>query len=522
MAKHGEARPLLESPVPPPVSLRGQASLLKQQAQNGALLLNNDVLELRELQKLRYAYASSRALFGALCVFDALAATGLWAVLEERLHGKIVLSSYDFTRSIIDIAGVAIARFLLCTSIYSFGSVSVLWPMLAVALVSFVFYGVKIYMTHYEQPPKFEPTDIVLYVQGCVLCVCELWFLHARVMPGHTKIGEAVSAIRHSKMHPASNAEATTLSTMGKSDPVDIKRNVYEDDDDLPDDASSGYHTPGGYATPAALSDAESDMYGTPQSSRESSPAQFNNGGAFTLVTQPDPALARPIPSKSASRHQTDEQLAKTAADAVARTWTLATSNEINWTIEAQRGAITVWSIVRGATKILMSDGEVKASPSVLFHLLHKNIQSHTKWNPMLSRYEVIKPIDHYTDMTYTETRSMAGGLISPRDFVNVRRWMKRDGNVVIAEVKAEHQSKPPTEDNIRGQYGPGGYVLLSIKDRPHVTRVMWLINIDFKGWLPRYLVDQTMSNLLIEHHDAVAGLVDMSGGSRSNSPAAS
>ena len=52
-------------------------------------------------------------------------------------------------------------------------------------------------------------------------------------------------------------------------------------------------------------------------------------------------------------------------------------------------------------------------SPSVLFHLLHKNIQSHTKWNPMLSRYEVIKPIDHYTDMTYTETRSMAGGLVS-------------------------------------------------------------------------------------------------------------
>jgi len=85
--------------------------------------------------------------------------------------------------------------------------------MLAVALVSFVFYGVKIYMTHYEQPPKFEPTDIVLYVQGCVLCVCELWFVHARVMPGHAKIGEAVSAIRHSKMHPASNAEATTVRT---------------------------------------------------------------------------------------------------------------------------------------------------------------------------------------------------------------------------------------------------------------------------------------------------------------------
>ena len=105
------------------------------------------------------------------------------------------------------------------------------------------------------------------------------------------------------------------------------------------------------------------------------------------MISTPGPNsnISRPVPNKS--RLQSDDQLAKIAADAVAKTWAMATSNEIKWNIEAQRGDITVWSIVQGSHKILMSDGEVGASPSVLFHLLHKNIQSHTKWNPMLTRY---------------------------------------------------------------------------------------------------------------------------------------
>ena len=46
---------------------------------------------------------------------------------------------------------------------------------------------------------------------------------------------------------------------------------------------------------------------------------------------------------------------------------------------------------------------------------------------------------------------------ISPRDFVSVRQWLKRDGNMVISETSVEHPDRPATDEHIRGLMGPGG-----------------------------------------------------------------
>ena len=45
---------------------------------------------------------------------------------------------------------------------------------------------------------------------------------------------------------------------------------------------------------------------------------------------------------------------------------------------------------------------------------------------------------------------------------------------------------------------------MLSVPDHPHVTNVVWIFNADLKGWLPRYLVDQTLANLLMKHHECM------------------
>ncbi len=109
---------------------------------------------------------------------------------------------------------------------------------------------------------------------------------------------------------------------------------------------------------------------------------------------------------------------------------------------------------------------------------------------------------------------------------MSVRQWLKRDGNMVISETSIEyvislfakvclfayqicnfcnsHAERPPDDNNIRGQMNPGGYVLLNVPDQPHVTNVVWIFNADLKGWLPRYLVDQTLANLLMRHHECM------------------
>jgi hypothetical protein len=197
---------------------------------------------------------------------------------------------------------------------------------------------------------------------------------------------------------------------------------------------------------------------------------------------------------------------------AVSEVWRLATAREVKWTLELQRGEASVWSSEVNGHEILKSEGEIAISPLVLHELLHKNIEKHRLWNPLTELYEVVKTIDRFTDITYTIAPAMGGGMISPRDYVSIRKWLIKDGNVVIAEVGCDHPDRPETETNIRATNGAGGYVLMAIKGRPHVTRFVWIFNADLKGWLPSFVANQTMVNALIEHQEAVRTLVGGSG----------
>ena len=127
---------------------------------------------------------------------------------------------------------------------------------------------------------------------------------------------------------------------------------------------------------------------------------------------------------------------------AVAEVWRLATARDVKWTLELQRGSASVWSSEVNGQEILKSEGEIAISPLVLHQLLHKNIEKHPEWNPLTDVYEVVKTVDRFTDITYTVAPAMGGGMISPRDYVSIRKWFIKDGNVVIAEVGCEHPDR--------------------------------------------------------------------------------
>lgn len=127
---------------------------------------------------------------------------------------------------------------------------------------------------------------------------------------------------------------------------------------------------------------------------------------------------------------------------AVAEVWRLATARDVKWTLELQRGSASVWSSEVNGQEILKSEGEIAISPLVLHQLLHKNIEKHPEWNPLTDVYEVVKTVDRFTDITYTVAPAMGGGMISPRDYVSIRKWLIKDGNVVIAEVGCEHPDR--------------------------------------------------------------------------------
>ncbi|XP_065884083.1 stAR-related lipid transfer protein 3-like [Dysidea avara] len=89
--------------------------------------------------------------------------------------------------------------------------------------------------------------------------------------------------------------------------------------------------------------------------------------------------------------------------------------------------------------------------------------------------------------------------LSSCRDFVTVRYWEYKNGAYYAVGKAVSHDSMPSKSGRIRGENGPGGYKLVSVDDKN--TLFVWLCDTDLKGWLPQYLIDQTIATMSIQTH---------------------
>jgi hypothetical protein len=74
----------------------------------------------------------------------------------------------------------------------------------------------------------------------------------------------------------------------------------------------------------------------------------------------------------------------------------------------------------------------------------------------------------------------------------------------VLAGSACVHEGMPPQEGYVRGENGPTAYIIKPI-DR-NLCQITWLLNVNLKGWLPQYLIDQSLSGVQI---DFITSLVD-------------
>ncbi|KAF6097409.1 StAR related lipid transfer domain containing 3 [Phyllostomus discolor] len=89
--------------------------------------------------------------------------------------------------------------------------------------------------------------------------------------------------------------------------------------------------------------------------------------------------------------------------------------------------------------------------------------------------------------------------LPPPRDFVNVRRIERRKDKYLSSGIATTHCAKPPTHKYVRGENGPGGFVVLKSASNPRVCTFIWVLNTDLKGRLPRYLIHQSLAATMFE-----------------------
>ncbi|XP_068775525.1 stAR-related lipid transfer protein 3 isoform X1 [Struthio camelus] len=120
-------------------------------------------------------------------------------------------------------------------------------------------------------------------------------------------------------------------------------------------------------------------------------------------------------------------------------------------------------------------------------------------WNRTVAACQILQRVEDNTIVSYDVAAGAAGGVVSPRDFVNVRRIERRRDRYVSSGMSTTHSLKPPLSKYVRGENGPGGFIVLRCPSNPRVCTFIWILNTDLKGRLPRYLIHQSLAATMFE-----------------------
>jgi hypothetical protein len=159
----------------------------------------------------------------------------------------------------------------------------------------------------------------------------------------------------------------------------------------------------------------------------------------------------------------------------------------------------------------------VNISPRELLEELFYKIEQVPTWNPTLVDCRLIQPIDEHTDISYQVCAEAGGGVVSTRDFVNLRHWAVMDGVYLSAGGSIKHPAMPPQPKKVRGENGPGCWAMRPVDGDPNMCLFQWLLDTDlkvgiiihayirvtyllFQGWIPQSIIDKALSGAQFDY----------------------
>uniref|UniRef100_A0A670ZD74 Steroidogenic acute regulatory protein, mitochondrial n=1 Tax=Pseudonaja textilis TaxID=8673 RepID=A0A670ZD74_PSETE len=115
-------------------------------------------------------------------------------------------------------------------------------------------------------------------------------------------------------------------------------------------------------------------------------------------------------------------------------------------------------------------------------------------WNPNIKEIKILQKIGKDTVITHETSAATPGNVIGPRDFVSVRCSKRRGSTCLLAGMSTTYAAMPEQKGVIRAENGPTCMVLRPVLGNPSQTKLTWLLSIDLKGWLPKTLINQVLS----------------------------
>ncbi|XP_066061180.1 stAR-related lipid transfer protein 3 [Chamaea fasciata] len=176
-------------------------------------------------------------------------------------------------------------------------------------------------------------------------------------------------------------------------------------------------------------------------------------------------------------------------------------AQEENWKFEKNNdfGDVVYTFEIPFHGKIFILKAFLQCSPEMVYQEVILQPEKMILWNRTVAACQILQRVEDNTIVSYDVAAGAAGGVVSPRDFVNVRRIERRRDRYVSSGMSTTHSLKPPLSKYVRGENGPGGFIVLKCPSNAKVCTFIWILNTDLKGRLPRYLIHQSLAATMFE-----------------------
>ncbi|NXM48463.1 STAR3 protein, partial [Gymnorhina tibicen] len=370
----------------------------------------------------RKAISDVRRTFCLFVTFDLLFISLLWIIELNTKEGikenlKDEIISYKFKTSFFDIFLLALFRFVVLLLGYAIVRLRHWWVIAVTTLVSSAFLIVKVILSELLTKGAF---GYLLPIVSFVIAWLETWFLDFKVLTQEAE---------EERWFLAAQAAA--------SRPLLYPRALSEGQFYSPPESFAG-------------SDNESDEEGV---------------GRKALTTQEKEYVRQ---GKEAME-VVDQILAQ----------------EENWKFEKNNASdfgdvVYTFEIpFHGKTFILKAF--LQCSPETVYQEVILQPEKMILWNRTVAACQILQRVEDNTIVSYDVAAGAAGGVVSPRDFVNVRRIERRRDRYVSSGMSTTHSLKPPLSKYVRGENGPGGFIVLKCPSNAKVCTFIWILNTDLK-----------------------------------------
>ncbi|XP_046603505.1 steroidogenic acute regulatory protein-like isoform X1 [Neodiprion virginianus] len=446
-------------------SLQSQRSSFTQHSINRAsdVVLSEDLIAGTRHQG---RMSNVRRFFCLFITFDVLFTCLMWLICTmfsgDNIKNAFVnqVIHYNIKTSLFDLVMAAVSRFTVLLLFYGLLYINH-WIIIALSTATTcAFLIAKVFFFDWSAS-NLSVFVVLLILSSFVLAWSEAWFFDFRVIPQETQARDWLIG--------SAGSERAPLLQQFLSGPLSHYT-----------ESVGNFYSP--METPEH-SDDDEDGRGTLAAGRTISSDHFIR-----------PILPKLTPEKI-------EEYQKIGAEIIDRSWELLSSPD--WVIEqetADGDTISSMHLPKPDGKIMKITGIIDISAHELLQELFENIENTPKWNKHLAESKKIQMIDEQTDIIYQVTMPHGGGIVGARDFVVLRCYGERNSCLISAGVSIPFPHIPPRKNFTRGENGVGCWAMEPLEGEENLRcKFTWLLNTNLKGWLPKRVIDASLSTVIVD-----------------------